>query len=327
MDTINFLDREISQSDVKTFAQGKVNLTKDKADRYREKVRTLREHLERYITEHPEVGLVKMLLSGSLKKGTALRTINDIDVAVYVKGDSAPREIGPLLEWLLERLRTTYHQIPRENIRIDGPCVVISYSEVGIDIDVAPIYYEGDPQWRGYLWDRRTGERLLTSIPQHIDFIKARKEKHPIHFTQVVRLLKWWSRQRERDSEPLALRSFLIELLAAKVSDLGHSFADYHEALEHFFLYIQRTRLRERIAFTDFYQLTDLPSQNNGPIEIFDPVNPQNNVASDMTEAIRTLLLTRVDEALDALSYAKTCQTKGDALACWQDVMGPTFDA
>jgi hypothetical protein len=244
-----------------------------------------------------------------------------------VKGESAPRELGPLLEWLVGRLRTTYHQIPPENINIDGPCVVITYSEVGIDIDVAPVYYQGDLEWRGYLWDRRTGARILTSIPQHIEFIKRRKEKHPVHFAQVVRLLKWWSRQRERDSHPLNLRSFLIELIAAKVSDDGKSFTDYHEALESFFLLIQKTGLKERVAFQDFYSAEKLPKHQTGGVEIFDPVNPENNVASDLSEHSRQLLVTRAAEALDALSYAKTCQTKRDAVECWQDVMGSTFDA
>ena len=36
------------------------------------------------------MGLAKMVLSGSLAKGSALRTINDIDVGLYVKGESAP---------------------------------------------------------------------------------------------------------------------------------------------------------------------------------------------------------------------------------------------
>ncbi|OJV10106.1 MAG: hypothetical protein BGO12_13680 [Verrucomicrobia bacterium 61-8] len=327
METINFLEREISQGDITAFAQTKVNLSKERADKYREKVNILRDHLERYISEHEDVGLVKMLLSGSLKKGTALRTINDIDVALYVKGNSAPRELGPLLQWLVERLRTTYHQIPPANIRIDGPCIVITYSEIGIDVDVAPVYYEGDPQWRGYLWDRQTGERILTSIPQHLEFIKRRKDKHSLYFAQTVRLLKWWARQRERDSQPLILRSFLIELLASKISDIGRNFSDYHEALEHFFQYVQKTGLKDRIAFADFYSLDKLPKNRIGIVEIFDPVNPENNVASHVTEQTRALFVQRADEALDALSYAKTCQTKGEAIECWQDIMGTTFDA
>ena len=41
----------------------------------------------------------------SLAKGTALKTINDIDVALYVKASEAPQNEIDLLIWLAERLR------------------------------------------------------------------------------------------------------------------------------------------------------------------------------------------------------------------------------
>ena len=151
-ETIDFLAPEITQGDLVTFADERVNLKQEHAQKYREQVSNLRDHLDRYISEHPDIGLVKMLLSGSLAKGTALRTINDVDVAMYVKGEGAPQELAKLLEWLVEKLRNTFPQIQSQNIRIDGPCVVISFQGTGIDVNVAPIIYNGDPEWRGYLW-------------------------------------------------------------------------------------------------------------------------------------------------------------------------------
>jgi hypothetical protein len=50
-------------------------------------------------------------------------------------------------------------------------------------------------------------------------------------------------------------------------------------------------------------------------------------VASDVTEAKRQQLVGLADKALDALSYAKTCQTKAEALECWQELMGASFNA
>jgi Second Messenger Oligonucleotide or Dinucleotide Synthetase domain len=200
------LSGEISQGDIGTFAEDKVNLRREHAQRYREQVNNLCEHLDRYIREHPDIGLVKMLLSGSLAKGDALRTIKDVDVALYVKGESAPNELDQLLNWLVERIRKTYPQISPENIRIDGPAIVISFSGTGIDVDIVPVYYLGDPNWRGYLWDRRTREKILTSIPQHLDFIRARKGKQPTHFAQTIRLAKWWARQRGKEDGSFSVR-------------------------------------------------------------------------------------------------------------------------
>lgn len=327
MQTFDFLAPEITQSDIAAFAADKVNLKSERANQYREQVRNLREHLDRYISEHPDMGLAKMILSGSLAKSTALRTINDIDVGLYVKGDSAPHDLGELLEWLVERLRTTYHQISREKIYVDGPCVVISFSGTGLDVEIAPILYEGDPQWRGFLFDRFTGAKVLTSIPLHIDFVRKRKAAQPDHFVQVIRLLKWWAREREKDTPGFSLRSFLVELITAKLADDGCKFADYHTGLLHFFLYVQRTGLKERIAFTDNYAASALPTRSTGSVEIFDPVNPENNVAAGMTEITRRKFVDLAETALDALSYARTCQTKGDAIECWREVMGATFNA
>lgn len=327
METFDFLTPEISQSDLATFAENKVNLKREHAQRYREQVNNLRDNLDRYMFEHPDVGLAKMLLSGSLAKGTALRTINDVDVAVYVKGESAPEDLDSLLEWLAQRLRRTYPRIAPENIKVDGPCVVISFAGTGIDVDVAPVYYLGDPQWRGYLWDRMTGQRILTSIPQHLDFIRRRKDKQPTHFAQVIRLLKWWLKQRQLDDSAFSMRSFLIELLMAKLCDDGYKFADYHMGLEHFFLHIQKTGLKDRIAFSDYYPSQKLPGECLGVVEVFDPVNPENNVASDFTESKRRKLVELAVEALDALSYARTSQTKNEALECWRELMGSSFDA
>jgi tRNA nucleotidyltransferase (CCA-adding enzyme) len=326
-DSIDFLTHEVTQADIAAFGATKVNLPAERAKAYRDQVNVLRSHLERYIAEHQDFGLAKMLLSGSLAKGTSLRTLNDIDVGMYVKGDSAPAELEELLRWLEQKLRTTYHQMSPQNIKIDGPCVVISYAVTGIDIEVSPIYYMGDPQWRGYLWDRSTGEKILTSIPLHLDFIRKRKEKQPIHFAQAIRFLKWWVKQREKDTHGFRFRSFLVELVMAKLADDGISFANYHLAVEQFFQYVQRTGLRERIAFTDNYASSKLPARQGNGVEIIDPVNPANNVARDITSNELNLLVSLSSQALDDLSYASTCQTKGAAIECWQSVMGNSFTA
>src|SRR3974377_2352691 len=99
--TVNAMAREhVDHGDIVKFAQDKVNLPKDKADEYRAQARRLRERLESYLREHPEFTLKKMLLSGSLAKGTALRTLNDIDVACYISGADAPSDVTELLNYL-----------------------------------------------------------------------------------------------------------------------------------------------------------------------------------------------------------------------------------
>ena len=97
--------QHVDHADIVKFAQERVNLPKDKADEYRAQARRLRERLEGYLEEHPDFTLKKMMLSGSLAKGTALRTLNDIDVACYISGADAPGDVPKLLNYLAERLR------------------------------------------------------------------------------------------------------------------------------------------------------------------------------------------------------------------------------
>ena len=101
----------VSHREVAQFATDRVNLPKAKAGEYRAQARRLREKLEAYLDEHPDFTLRKMQLSGSLAKGTALRSLNDIDVACYVSGAEAPTEVEALLDYIAERLRKAFPKL------------------------------------------------------------------------------------------------------------------------------------------------------------------------------------------------------------------------
>lgn len=75
----------VGHRDILRFAEERVNLPQDKALEYRAQAKRLRDKLEGYVGEHADFTLRKMILSGSLAKGTALRSLNDIDVACYIR--------------------------------------------------------------------------------------------------------------------------------------------------------------------------------------------------------------------------------------------------
>src|ERR1700752_403987 len=141
----------VDHGDIVIFAQNKVNLPKDKADEHRAQVRRLREKLEGYLSEHPDFTLKKMLLSGSSAKGTALRFLNDIDVACYISGADAPGDVQNLLNYLAERLRKAFPNFSPDQVKPQTYSVTVSFRGSGLDVDVVPILYDGDPQWYGDL--------------------------------------------------------------------------------------------------------------------------------------------------------------------------------
>ena len=316
---------QITHSDIATFADESINLKRDDAEDFREQVRRLREKLEKYASDHPDYGLIKTLLSGSLAKGTSLKTLNDIDVAFYVNADKAPKTEPDLLEWLAQRLRDAYPQMKPDQIKPNQHSVCIKFAVSGLSVDVVPVKYKGDPDDRGYLFTNDGGEPVLTSIPLHLAFIRKRKERQKQHFAQVIRLVKWWVRlQRIKDSE-FKMKSFMTELIVAHLADGGVGMDDYTIALEKVFTYIVKSRLKTRIAFADYYPASKLPAPSGKAIEIFDPVNETNNIAAIYDESHRQKIVNAAQGALEAIAEARFATTRGQAIECWQDVLGPSF--
>ena len=149
--------KHVDHNDIAAFAQAKVNLPKDKANDFRAQVRGLREKLESYLGEHPDFTLKKIMLSGSLAKGTALRNLNDIDVACYIGGADAPKDVAKLLTYLAERLRKAYPNFSPDQVKPQTYSVTVSFRGSGLDVDVVPILYDGDPEWRGNLVSQDDG--------------------------------------------------------------------------------------------------------------------------------------------------------------------------
>ena len=252
------LRTHITHADVERFADDKVNLHRDAVAAHRAQVNRLREQLKKHIDETPESPLVKMLLSGSLAKGTALSTLNDIDVAVYVWGDAAPAEDSELLDWLADLLRAAYPTLAPDQIVVypGSHCVTVTFRGSGLSVDVVPMLYYGDEDDQGYLVTKDSGERVPTSIPLHLQFLRRRKDTNQ-HCAQIIRLVKWWVRRQKTEREAFKCKSFIVELICAKLVDDGVDFSDYPRALEEFFAYVARSRLQERIAFSDYYRPAD----------------------------------------------------------------------
>jgi tRNA nucleotidyltransferase (CCA-adding enzyme) len=315
----------VAHSHVVAFADEKVNLGREDVKEYREQVNRLRERLADYINEHPDYALVKMLHSGSVMKGTALKTVNDMDVGVYVKPSDNTTDEQRLILWLNDRLQEVYPTMKDSQFVPQDHCVTVSFEGSGLNVDVVPVIYEGKADDRGYLIVKDTGERVLTSIPLHLEFVRKRKKDQPNHFAQLVRLMKWWARQRKLENDSFRLKSFMIELLCAHLSDQGLDMSDYPRALERIFAFMVSSGLKKRIFFTDNYDEASLPHDSQDEIKIYDPVNPENNVAGRYTNSDRNQIIEAAKDALDALTEARYATTKGRTVSLWQVVFGSTF--
>ena len=319
-------DEFVDHHAVRRFAEERVNLRQADVSEFRAQVRRLREKMAKFIEEHPGVGLDRMILSGSLAKGTALKSLNDIDVALHVTSPEAPEGEAELLDWLVGKLREAYPQMDDSQFSLGNHCVKISFRGSGLDVDVVPIYeVEDDSLGRGYLYARSTGERVLTSIPLHLKFVRKRKEQAGKHYAQMIRLVKWWARQRKAADANFRCKSFLLEMLMARQLDAGADLTNYPDALEEFFTYVVTSGLKGQVFFTDYIPAADIPARGPAPVEVLDPVNVDNSIVSDYSEMERSALVDAAEEALDAVSEARYATTKGRSVACWRDIFGPSF--
>ena len=316
----------VGHAEIVKFAEDRVNLPRDTANEYRAQARGLRDKLEAYLQEHSDFTLKKMLVSGSLAKGTALRSLNDIDVACYISGADAPKDTKALLDYLAERLRKAYSNFSSDQIKPQTYSVTVSFKGSGLDVDVVPILYDGDPNWYGDLVSQDDGSRLRTNIPQHLEFIRKRKDAQKIHFSQVARLVKFWARQIKQSNENFRFKSFMIELLLAHLADQGLSFSDYPEALQHLFTYIAKSNLRERIAFSDYYS-KDTIGTFTDRVKIIDPVNAKNNTSRLYSDTQANAIVDAALEAGDAIDAALAAPTKQETVRYWQKVFGSSFQA
>ena len=316
---------QITHDDVKAFAEDRVNLPATDAQRHRNQVNALRERLEAKIDADPDFGLIKMLHAGSVAKGTSLRTVNDLDVAVYVRADVAPGRDADLVLWLADRLAEANPSMNRDQFEEKDHCVTVNFRGSGLNVDVVPVLYEGEPDDRGYLVRKHTGDRILTSVRLHVDFIRSRKKKHGPDFTQLIRLSKWWKRMVVTGDADFRFKSFMIELLWAHLADGGLVLNDYPTSLERFLTYIVRTELTEQVAFTDYIAVGDIPARGAAAIEILDPVNSDNNVAVRYDDRDRVRIVDAAQDALSALGEARFATTKGRALDCWRSILGPSL--
>ncbi|MBO3708995.1 MAG: nucleotidyltransferase [Candidatus Accumulibacter sp.] len=314
----------VGHGDIARFAQEKVNLPKDKADEYRAQARRLREKLDGYLEEHPDFTLKKMMISGSLAKGTALRSLNDIDVACYISGADTPRDVTSLLNYLAERLRTAFPNFTPDQVKPQTYSVTVSFRGTGLDVDVVPILYNGNSRWYGNLVSQEDGSFLETSIPLHLEFIRKRKQAQEKHFAQVVRLIKFWGRNAKSQREGFRFKSFMIEMILSHLCDQGLNFSDYPEALQHFFTYVARTDMREQIIFTDYYKSAAVGTFSE-PIRIIDPVNPKNNVSRLYTAEQTDMIVDAALAAGDAIDAALAAPTKQETVYYWQKVFGSSF--
>jgi hypothetical protein len=309
-----------SDADLRAFLAEVVNVPSSRIEKFEGTVLHMRELLSARVASGGEYALEEILSSGSVAKKTAIHPLADMDVAVYLRPEQVPaRDIPRVLDYVRGLLREMYPLKDEADFSPGRFAVRVRFREQELDVDVVPVIPNGGPDRAGAVINRHTGEWVNTSIPAHVRFIRECAGEHP-NFRELVRLTKWWRRERE-----VRFKSFLIELLWAHVlrEELVAG-AELGEAMLGFFAYIIRSGLREPISFPAADGTRPEPPRD-ATVVVLDPVNPVNNVAAGMDAAQREALVAACRYSLENLASAQTAATRPAARGYYQRVFGPHF--
>ena len=171
-----------SHAEIARFAREQVNLSQEKTNEHRAQANRLIEALDQHLKKDPYFELRRLVMSGSLAKGTALKDLNDIDVACYIQGVRTPKDSLRLVEFLYKKLAIAFPNFSQDQIRKNNFSVSVFFKGSRLHVDIVPVIYDGNRLWNGNLINQKNGSFLMTNIPRHIEFIRRRKSKQNIHF-------------------------------------------------------------------------------------------------------------------------------------------------
>lgn len=262
-------------------------------------------------------------------RGTTIVEGQDIDLPFVVRKDQET-EFAPLIARFKKYAETCY---PGKLIEATKSSVKIFFENEKLSFDVVPMFEADKPQYQTLI--RNSGEVITTSIEKHRDFIRRRTKETKetagiVTFNDCIRLLKWWRRVKEIETnENLCLPSFLVNLLAAKAYDTCGDNTTYPQTLANWFSYLAHiVKNRETVWFKDYYS-TPKPDSYR-PWNVLDPVMADNNIVKSWPGYQVDELADWLQEASEIINRAIVADLQGrdaDSLAQMQLLFGTIFSS
>jgi len=308
----------INNTQFRYYDSNVLRLTADKRKEYHEQVDRLITELTKRVHEQTEIKITKVVKAGSFSKYTILRKTSedpiDVDVVFYISGRSVDKEtLESLSETIYNLLIKLYPNKAVEHFEIQRKAATVKFIRSGLSVDIVPVIEDSARSGYGWQYDIHDGSKIQTCAPCQIKFVRDRKNVDN-DFRTLVRLAKKW--RNYVGLKPL--KSFTIELIMAHVLTKNGKDGSIEKRFRDFLLYIAQSELKEVIYFREngivFPQFSD-------PVVILDPVCNSNNVASRITEAERSEIVTAATEAWETANHASF----EEDIEIWKELFGPRF--
>jgi hypothetical protein len=236
----------------------------------------------------------------------------DVDISFVVKPQNEDSyELQPLINKFLNYANDSYPKTEKEPTKSS---VKLKFTSI-LSYDLVPLFSTKDPEKQVLV--RSTGERIVTSVQKHTDFVRNRtqmsdKMKGVVLFNECARLMKWWRDFRCSEGNYLTeVPSIIIDVLCAKAFDKCSVMTTYAHTLAEWLTYLAHVvSKKDPIWFGSSRPTVEADRTSNW--QVLDPVNPDNNLAQRFKPYEVDELGEWFENARDTLSRAIAADMTGD---------------
>lgn len=312
---------KFTDTELRTWDRRRLRIAREKQKALLAQVANLIEKLEKAIPTESTFKVVRFRRAGSLAKATALHprgdTGIDADIAIYLDDANADDyDLATLHATLRSIACGVYPTKSDDDFWVQPHTLGIQFHASGLKVDLVPllaIHGETEEAWMVTSSGKRAHS---TNIPGHLRFVRELAQEDS-RYRPLVRMGKAWRNQADLGDE---LGSFPIELILAHLHATQGPPMNLEEGLQRFLLYIAESRLKAPIASGHVD-----PAFPSDAVVILDPVNPDNNVTSQMDDRDRIAVVDAATSAWETLLTAHHNSTTGETFALWREVFGSSF--
>jgi len=198
-------------------------------------IKTTRDTIDKVLQNDPKIVLAKgtqsTFLTGSYKRNTLIRPIDDIDLYVLVHFAVHADGKRPILilREMARALRNRYKRGTR--IRVDSPCVVIRFNDYKFEVMPAVYYADDDERYMVPGPGAREWIDCYPHVPQK--WLTDSNYQNDKKFVPLIKILKQWNRHNN-----VGLKSFHLELLTGMVFEEISEIVSYPQAVFDWMYYV-----------------------------------------------------------------------------------------
>lgn len=308
----------LSNTDLINYKE-RIKFSRDDKVKHQIQINNLISSIQVKIFEHVDTRVLRVLQTGSWKKGTIIKPQNDnpIDVDLVFFLDINREEYDTLHrvnDLLLPILKSIYPTKKDSDFWENPKTAGLEFSDSGLNVDVVPVAKTSDPEYVAQ--PDKEGNVYFTSPELQLEFITQRKNEN-LNFTTIVRILKKW-----RNNQDVKLSSFAIELIISHLDINKGVETGIQEAILRFFTILSKKQFPVML----FKAKYETYNPDGSHVYIADPTYEENNVVRYLSDTEWKLIRVQANAALDTLVLAEGEDYKNATTDLWKEVFGNDFN-